>query len=73
MSGPSGSVIVSVTAVSVSPWVAVPLMVTDPVGASLTFATAAVAAEVSDSAAPPSSVQLTVTVIAAPTSACSST
>ncbi len=73
MAGPSGSAIVSVTAVSVSPWVAVPLMVTAPVGASLMSATSVVASEVSDSAVPPSSVQLTVTVIAAPTSACSST
>ena len=43
-------------AVSVWPWVAVPLMVTEPVGPSLMLATAAVAAEVTDSVVPPLSV-----------------
>ena len=39
-------------AVRVSPWVGVPVMVTDPVGASLTLATAVVAAELTASAVP---------------------
>ena len=39
-------------AVSVSPWVAVPLIVTLPVGASLTFATAEVAEDATLSSVP---------------------
>ena len=56
-------------AVSVWPCVAVPVIVTEPVGASLRLATAAVAVLVWLSAVPWPSVYEAVTVIALPTSA----
>src|SRR5205809_72401 len=67
---PSPSASASVfAAVSVWPCVAVPLMVTDPVGASLTLATAAVAALATCSAVPLPSVYLATTSMVLPTSA----
>ena len=56
-------------AVRVSPWVAVPLMVTEPVGRSLILAMVDVSLELTVSAVPPISVKLAVTLIVEPTSA----
>ena len=57
-------------AVSTCPWAKVPAMLTDPVTASLTLATATDAPLVIDSAAPYPSVYEALTLIACPTCAC---
>ena len=57
-------------AVSICPWVKVPLMLTAPVAALLGLATATVAALVIDSAVPSKSVKEALTAMTLPTCAC---